>query len=657
MVVLIPSAAIFNVLGSFQVHGFFQSTSPALYARLAAFCDGWVWPLLRTQSSAVGDREVKVHWPTGNRGLRREPFFATGTRDFRDGIFIEFDSEGRARFVFQHGEFGELMGDWFPIQAGAQATVRLSGAVLLPGVAHPWYGQRQIDERTALKRRLRVSVDEVVRFDRDVVSYDSSPNLQEWGLWRQTDGKIAMFSGQIDAPKMQALDETWLSGRRVERGAMRLNLVLPTDRYGLVEPLLAQGGEKGFDVLAIQYVRPGYVRLLHDQLGGGGRWSPEFAVDYSQPQWLEVNLPKASDGVPWAVSSIDLIKERPELMVVNWNGREVFRPSVAPLPANALSVSLGVNWWNASGMRAFYAGHLEELPRLRALGNVRSGLLVSRLRSEVVSKIGRGVWLRLERADGKVASLVWQKVQESVQIQMGWMEGGHLSWIASVESADLDIIYALLQVAPTSAGSAGRAPTWLELEVRNKGVFAKKSEFFDGQTISAWSLEKNEWEGSALGVADPVKTPVTLGLPGRLRLRFQLPAGGYAGSDPLLSAGRAGAADSIFLRGDGKGSYVVGLDHWGFGAVEAAPVALAPEQVHTLVVELANLGKLGELPARRARLLLDGKVILDQPQPLYPVEPNEIAFGLNPYGMSTSNARFRGEIVSVHAQAVADDTR
>ncbi len=655
--VLIPLAAIFNVLGSLQVHGFFQATSPATYARLAALIDGWVWPLLRTEAAAVGDREVRIHWPTGNRGLRREPFFATGTRDFRDGIFIEFDGEGRARFVFQHGEFGELMGDWFPSKAGAPATVRLAGAVLLPGLTHPWYEQRGIDERTALKRRLRVSVDGQMRFDRDVVSYDSSPHLQEWGMWRQIDGKIAMFTGQIDGVKNQPLDETWLRGRMVERGTIRLNLGLPTDRYGLVEPLLAQGGEKGFDVLAIQYVRPGFVRLLHDQLGGGGRWSEEFAVDYSQPQSLEINLPGAADGVPWASTSSNAIHGRPELMVVNWNEREVFRPDLAPLPANALSVALGVNGWNASGMRTFFAGHLEELPRLRAVGSVRPGLLVSRLRSHAVLKIGRGVWLRLERADGKVASLVWQKVPESGLIRLGWMEGGRLTWIAWVDPADFDMIHARMQIAPRAEGAASQAPTWLEVEVRNKGAFAQKSEFFDGQTITAWSFENNEWKGSALGRADPVETKGSLGLPGRLRLRFQLPAGGYAGSDPLLSAGRAGAADSIFLRGDGKGNYVVGLDHWGLSAVESKPVALVPDQVHTLVVELASLGKPGELPAGRARVLLDGQVVLDGAQALYPVEPKEIVFGLNPHGMSTSNTAFRGEIVSVRAQAAADDIR
>jgi hypothetical protein len=44
-------------------------------------------------------------------------------------------------------------------------------------------------------------------------------------------------------------------------------------------------------------------------------------------------------------------------------------------------------------------------------------------------------------------------------------------------------------------------------------------------------------------------------------------------------------------------------------------------------------------------------------QPLYAVQPGEVVYGLNPHGMSTSGASFRGEIISVLSRAGADDTR
>jgi len=655
--VLIPVSVIFNIFGSLQVHDFFRATDPLNYTRLAAWADGVVWPLLRTEAAAVGDCALEVQWPTGNRGARKEPFFATGTHDSQDVVFVEYDNLGQSRFVYRHGDYGELSGEWFTVKPGARVNVKMGGALLLPGLAHPWYGARSAEDRQALKRRLWVSVEGQLRFDRNVLSYDSSPHLHRWGEWRDSDGRLSIFAGQLGRITFLPVDPDRTGSLALRRGAIRLKLVLPTDRYGWVEPLLQQRGAKGFDVLAIHYVRPGFVRFMHDQLGGGGRWSEEFAVDYNRSHWLVVNLPGASDGMPWSSSLANMNKIRPELMTVYWDGHEAFRPDLPILPADTFNLALGVNWWNASGMRAFYAGQMEELPRLQGGWQVLPGSLFSHFSSGKILEMGYGIWLRLERADGKLASLLWQKSNESGLIRLGWLEGDQLTWLAWIEPGDVDAINAYLQISPVTAKTGVHSPTWIEVEVRNKDVFAHKTAFFDGQTITAWGLDEKVWQGSALGLADALVAKPAMQLPGRLKMRFQLPASGFAGSDPLLSAGRAGAADSIFLKGDGKGRYVLGLDHWGLGSVETLPLALAPDQVHTLVIELASLGRPGELPPGRARLLLDGKVVLDVAQVLYSVEPSEIVFGQNPHGMSTSNPSFRGEIVSVKTQTESDDTR
>jgi hypothetical protein len=136
-----------------------------------------------------------------------------------------------------------------------------------------------------------------------------------------------------------------------------------------------------------------------------------------------------------------------------------------------------------------------------------------------------------------------------------------------------------------------------------------------------------------------------------------LSAGGYVGSAPLLSAGHAGAADSIYLRGTGEDRYVVGLDHWSVGATESAPVKLAPGEPHTLVVEMGSLFSGEEVPKDRVRLWLDGQLAMDAKIPLFPVKTNEVIFGRNPLGMSTSNAAFRGEIISVRPQQPAGEVR
>ena len=654
--VLVPLATIFNVLASLQVHGFFQSTAPATYSRLAGWADGAVWPLMRMEAAAVGDREVDVQWPGGNRGGRREWFFAAGTKDFRDVILLEYDAAGRARFIFSHGEYGEIAGDWFSIAAGGRSRVRLSGALLLPGVAHPWYGGRGMDERRALKRRMRITVDGQLRLNRDVASYDSSPRLQQWGDTPDRSVGLRGFKGLMISRAAGPLDDTWLRARAMARGALRLRLELPVDRFGMIEPLVQQIGPKGFDALAIDYVRPGFVRLLHDQKGGGGRLSQEFAVDYTQPQWVEVSLPGANDGELGSVNGAERAGFRPDLLSVRWNGRDVFRPEVPLLPATAMGIAFGVNEGQSSAGRLLFGGRLTELPRLEPLGPAAPGLLIGKPSGGEAMAIDRGLWLRLERDDGENAAILWQRVKESGLIRIGWVEREAVRWLAWMSPTDAAASEVRLQI-PKLTRQAKSPAGWIGLDVRGQAVSACKSDFFAKGKIRAWGINPRDWKAVPPAQSGEWKDAGEQRLPGRMQLRFLLPPGGITGADPLISVGRAGVADSVFLKGVGGGRYTLGLDHWGLGATETAPFELEPGSVQTLVIELGSLDPEGVLPRDRVRLILNGRVVMDAAQALYPVRPEEIVFGQNPHGMSTSNAVFRGEIVSIRAHEPAVELR
>lgn len=654
---LVPAAVLFNVLASLQVHGFFRSTAPELYSNIAARADGLVWPWLRAEAAAVGDREVVFGWPRGRRTVRLEPLLTAGTKDFRDVVWVEYNAGGRARFVYQHGEHGEVNGDWFSYEEGAQTTVTLAGALLLPGVSHPWYGDREVDARRALKRRLRVSVDGHVRFDRDVVSYDSSPRLLEWGQWRQTDGKIVVSSGRIERPTVRTVNDAWLRERAEAVGAVRLKLELPQDRFGWTEPLVQSGGPKGFDTLAVEYVRPGYVRLMHDQKSGGGRWSEEFAVDYAQTQEIEVNLPAASERALWAeVDGVRPEQVRKDLLSVRWNGREVFRPDLPVLPSGILGVALGVNEWNSSSVRTFFAGRLVESPRMRPMGGLKPGVLMGRIVDGNGVKDERGIWLQLERSDGETAAIIWQRVKESGMIRLGWVEKGAVRWLAWMPPADAAASTVRLQI-PAVNEKAESGGGWIVMDVRGQAVSACKSDFFAKREIQAWGINPGDWKAVSPAQSGEWKAAGELRLPGRVQLRFLLPPGGFTGADPLISVGRAGMADSVFLKGVGGGRYTLGVDHWGLGATETAPFELKPGDVQTLVIELGSLDPEGGLPRDRVKLILGGRVVLDAAQALYPVRPEEIVFGQNPHGMSTSNAVFRGEIISVQTHVAAEPKR
>lgn len=653
VVVLVPAAAAFNVLGSMQVHGFLRITAPQTYAALAARVDRWVWPWLAGESSKVGDRELELYWPKGNRGGRREPLLSTGMQDFRDMLLIDYNGAGKARVVFDHGEYGAVVGEWFAYTGGAQAKVVISGGPLLPPATHPWFGDLDVDERLALKRRLRVTIDGAVRLDRDVVSYDSSPSLQRWGEGRGPDGRRTFFSGTIERVVPLSTDRSWLSRRAEETGALRLRVQLPKDRYGWTEPLVQSGGAGAFDTLAVRYVRPGFVRLVHDQLGSGAQWSEDIAVDYEQPQSVEVSLPTANDSSVWLAFAVGESGPRRDRMRVRWNGQDVFRPSVPLMPSKMLGVSLGLNGWNASNLRMFFNGRLTQAPRPGALGKLRAGELSGKL-TVAPAEIGeRGLWLYFERSDGEIAALVWQRDPTENGVKIGWHDGERAEWLVTLPETGLAGLSARLKVP-----GAGESPTtWMVVEQRDGAVSARITSFFGGGAVRAWGLQPEGWAGSALGSEPESDQRPAVELPGRVRLRFILPPGGFTGGSPLLTAGRTGAADSVYLRGLGGGRYVVGLDHWGIGSIESDPFTLAAEIVHTLTAELGSLDATGVLPKDHVRFTIDSRVVLDVAQVLYPVQPDEIVFGKNPLGMSTSGAEFLGEILSVRRRVEAGEGR
>jgi hypothetical protein len=656
---LVPAAAGFNVLASMQVHGFFERTAPRSFATLATLADRVVWPALWTEHAAVGDRQLNVRWPAGVNGSWREPLLSAGTMDFADILWVEYDGPKRARFIFQHGEYGDAAGEWFDYESGARARVEISGALLLPGVTHPWFGDRPAGERLALKRRLRIAVNGRAVFSRDVMSYNSSPRLQHWGEWRRPDGQVFRFRGDFLRVLPVPVAEAWVRQLDQARGPVRLRLRLPRDRMGLVEPLLQSGGLGAFDTLAVRYVRDGAVQLLHDQAGGGGRWSEEFPVDYAQPQWLEVEFPFATDGIVWKENGPVETRKPPVALRVRWNGRDVFTPVLAPVVAERAGLLLGVNWWNSSVTRALFGGAITEYPALLPLKPVGGGGLNWDWSVAGAVAGERGVAVQFTRADRETAALVWQRTgdPERGPLRLGWVEAGQVVWSPELDGRSLTADPLHFQIPGGVAGTAEAVAGWLEVESGGRPILAHKTTFFGKGPVEARALLPETWTGSALSRISPPRVAEAPRLPGRVRIRFLLPAGGYVGSDPLFSAGRTGAADSIFLRGLGNGRYVLGLDHWSVGSTESPPLTLASGEVHTLVLELGSLAGAGEFPANQARLILDDRVVLDAKLPLFPTKPEEIVYGRNPLGMSTSNAVFRGEIVSIRAHEPAVELR
>ncbi|HTU02671.1 MAG TPA: hypothetical protein VMG58_12675, partial [Candidatus Sulfotelmatobacter sp.] len=662
----ILAAAAFNVLGSMQAQEFFRHTDPAGYSRIATAADRMVWPLLRAEP-AVGDRLVRLRWPAKPHVGAWEPIGAAGTPGFDDVLWVEYGQGATARFVYQYWEYGRAFGRWFAIEPGKASQIRISGAYLLPRPGHPSFGGRPIERQGILKRSLLIAVDGVARFERDVPSHDSSPSLQTWGAWRHADGVEHRFSGQILAVTSEPVQDLRALRAIADHGSIRMRLELPSQSMGGYEPLLQSGSARAFDTLAVHYVRPGFVQLVHDQLGSGARSSREFAVDYSGAQHVEIDLPFAEDRVDWLAQGPALRSSRTDRMRVTWNGRVVFEPDVAPVPADRSSIALGANLLNSSVARALFGGILEPEPPRRTLGPITAGSLAFEPASSGAFEDERGLLLRFDRDDGESAGLAWRRDKSAGGAVLGWTEEGKTEW--SRRPVDLEGARSIVVSVSKDGAAIGDAPAGaspaslgrLVVEIGHSTVLARRTSFFSAGSVRADASGDGAWSGTALSEAagpgagrSPAPSSPAV-LPGRIRLSFLTPRHGRISSSPVLEAGRAGAADCVYLRGLGDGRYIVGLDHWSVGVIESAPFDLSDGEVHAIGIEMASLDPDGKMPEGALRISVDGRVIMDRRTSLYPVRAGEVAFGANPLGMSTSADAFEGDVISVRTHQDAAD--
>ena len=406
--VAILAAVLFNFLGSLQAQGLFLATDPGFYSRLAVISDQLVWPLLRSRPE-VGDRLLSLRWPLRPPLGQSEPLCSAGSGGDDDVVWVDYGRGDNARIAYQFTDLGRTYGPWFPISPGGSSSIRLSGAFLLPRVGHPWYGHRSRVEQDILKRSLVVTVNGAVRFDRDVPSHDSSPSLQNWGIWRHRDGVVHAFSGPDLKTAQVPLDATRASRALGASGAIRMRLQLAPDSAGRFEPLVQSGSYRKFDTLVLRLVRPGFVQLVHDQLGSGARWSEEFRVDYSRPQVVEVDLPFADDRVDWRDGGPAFRRAPTDRMRVRWNGRTVFEPDAAVAPSTRPEVSLGANLLRSSVCQAMFDGIIEREPGDLTLGSVRAGDIDLNGVTPRAFEADCGLLARFSGADGIESALCWEK--------------------------------------------------------------------------------------------------------------------------------------------------------------------------------------------------------------------------------------------------------
>jgi hypothetical protein len=139
---------------------------------------------------------------------------------------------------------------------------------------------------------------------------------------------------------------------------------------------------------------------------------------------------------------------------------------------------------------------------------------------------------------------------------------------------------------------------------------------------------------------------------GALRVVLKLPAGAAQRNEPLVTTGRTGAGDVIYIEYLGHDRIAVGHDCWGYGGAVSKPFVvdfLAPQFVEVAMDSLSQRPSPQAGPPdaghRGASVRWNGREILTDAKDSYPPGPEDTEVGKNMIGASTCVPAFSGEIL------------
>jgi hypothetical protein len=146
--------------------------------------------------------------------------------------------------------------------------------------------------------------------------------------------------------------------------------------------------------------------------------------------------------------------------------------------------------------------------------------------------------------------------------------------------------------------------------------------------------------------------------PIRITVKFP-PFKGFFG-EPLLSTGRPGAGDLVYVRYLAPGKVRFGLDSWSNGYVDTPDVEFDPESEHVIDIDLPSLHSDGK--SSLFCLRFDQRQLVALPAKLHPSSPSDIVVGFNATGCTAAAQLFTGPtlraeripVSSVEAQRVKE---
>lgn len=277
----------------------------------------------------------------------------------RDALTLEHLEGNRVQFRFFHAGLGGPVSGPVPIEYGRRYQLEVLYGGMLPPERHPYFNGWSDQEIAAARNRVLVRLDGRVVLDAAMASYDSRPGDVRVGRSDYAGGALAeKFGGTLSVRAVERLRREDFKVMDIPaHQPLKLTVILPLDRTGASEPLVATGKAGLGDLIFVDYTGAGRLRFGIDHYGAGGPHTHEVSYDPVAPQEILVWMGTWASPRPAGPGAPDDVPAAKRLFL-SFNN-EVLLDSAHPFqPGTPPDTTVGVNATGSSESSALFTGRL-----------------------------------------------------------------------------------------------------------------------------------------------------------------------------------------------------------------------------------------------------------------------------------------------------------
>jgi hypothetical protein len=446
-------------------------------------------------------------------------------------------------------------------------------------------------------------------------------------------------------------------------GPVQIDFTLPYGLKGASQPLLSTGHPNAGAVVIVTYLDEKHIRLSADVWGRFFQSAP-IELDFSQVQSLVVSdsaLFPQDHPMVQALTPAEIRQRRNELRI-ELNGRTVIHEACYAYESALPEIHVGSTRFVSMTDPSFLGDILgvKRLPIPRSLG-LPAG---RHARLVVTFPMGRSgssePLLCLVSADMTRECYVTYLSRGRIRITC-WGPAG-----VPLESGECTFDPAKSHVIDIEAGDTNSPAPSHQVSCEFDGV-----RLFGGSQLQSAARPPaidsginrvrapgvdDRFTGSQMELTLPSDTPQAGPAPthGAVHMILTLPENETGRHEPLLTTGRTGAGDLVYLIYEDDHHVRVGFDHWGVGGITSDPIRVDYGLPHEVWIGMSSLNETGVTnTGSPVTVVLDGQTAVASKLVPYPTTASEVTVGKNGIGGSTADPDFNGSVLFVERTGTA----